>query len=393
MNGGRQAHDAPDGRREASARLVTIVQRVLPHYRVAFFRQLHERLAREGIALQVVYGQEYPGTVPKTQRLDADWARMIRNRYWRLGGAELVWQPCLSLLHGSDLVIIEQANRLVLNYLLLLRRRFSGGRLAYWGHGRNMQAAGGRRLRERMKKTLLDQVDWWFAYTEPSAEAVVSAGFPPERVTTVNNTVDTDELTDAVQHVTGESLAAVRTELRIRSENVCIYCGGLYRDKRLAFLIEACDRIRARIPDFELVVVGDGPDRTVIEEAARRCSWIHFVGPRYGAERVRYFGIAKAQLLPGLVGLAIIDSFVTRTPIFTTDIPIHSPEIAYLRSGVNGVMAPDRMEAYAGAVIDYLSSPAMQRVLQSGCAASAAAYTLDRMVERFATGVMDSLRT
>jgi glycosyltransferase involved in cell wall biosynthesis len=310
-----------------------------------------------------------------------------------VGSLELVWQPCLSLLQRSDLVVIEQANRLILNYLLLARRRLNGTRLAYWGHGRNMQAAHGKILREQIKKFFIDNVDWWFAYTELSAETVITEGFPPGRITIVNNTVDTEELATAVQHTTPDLLALVRAELGLRSENVCVYCGGLYPEKRLPFLLEACNLIRARVPDFELIVVGDGPDRPLIERAVQQRPWIHYAGTRYGAERVPYFMLASAQLMPGLVGLAIVDSFATRIPLITTDAPIHSPEIAYLKSGVNGIMTPDTPESYASAVVVYLQSPAMQRTLRAGCDASAQTYTMDRMVERFARGIMDTLRT
>src|SRR5690349_11130674 len=143
---------------------VTIVQRILPHYRIAFFERLHEQLAMCGIELELVYGQELPGTVPRTVPLQAPWALQIKNRYLALGSSELIWQPCLANLRGSDLIIVEQSNRLVLNYWLQLRRSFSRPMLGFWGHGRNMQSRRPQGLRERLKTSLARHVDWWFAY-------------------------------------------------------------------------------------------------------------------------------------------------------------------------------------------------------------------------------------
>ena len=41
-------------------------------------------------------------------------------------------------------------------------------------------------------------VDWWFAYNDLSRGPSMSIGFPPARITTVNNTIDTRQLADAV---------------------------------------------------------------------------------------------------------------------------------------------------------------------------------------------------
>ncbi len=373
------------GRYRRAAAAVNIVQRVLPHYRVPFFRRLAERLGRDGVALQVIYGQESRGTVPRSVRVEEPWARRIRNTYLGPGSRAPVWQPCLARLVGSDLLVVEQANRLLLNYPLIAGRGILPYKLAYWGHGRNMQAAD--RLRGSLKRRLVGAVDWWFAYTRISAEAVAGAGFPAERITEVHTTVDTDEIETAARAVRPEELAALRGSLGIRSDHVALYCGGMYPDKKLDFLLAACAEIRRRVPDFHVVFIGDGPLQETVAEAARRNPWIHYVGPRFGPERVPYFLISRVMLMPGLVGLAIIDSFATGTPMFTTDVPIHSPEIAYLENGVNGVMTPFRVADYAGAVAAALASPAGLDAMRRACRESARRYDLAHMVESFARGV------
>src|SRR5690606_20792153 len=113
--------------------------------------RLHSALAQRGIRLQLVYGQERPGTVPATVDLDEPWASRIRNTYFSAGSVEVVWQPCLNRVADSDLTIVEQSNRLLLNTLLQLRRATTGTRLAFWGHGRNLQSRRSGGLRERFK--------------------------------------------------------------------------------------------------------------------------------------------------------------------------------------------------------------------------------------------------
>ncbi len=242
---------------------VAIIQRVLPHYRVAFFHGLREALVKDGIELELFYGQEYPGTVPKTVDLDADWAHRLDNHYSRLLGVELDWQPCLKPLLDADLVIVEQANRLLINYILLFSRWIGKHpKLAYWGHGRNMQADASWNWRESLKRLLTNNVDWWFAYTAMSTKTVISGGFPIEKITIVQNTIDATALTRAADALSAAQLDGLRAELGIEaSDKAGVFCGGMYADKKLDFLLEACVAIRARVPDFHVVLIGNGPEQ------------------------------------------------------------------------------------------------------------------------------------
>lgn len=366
--------------------VVAIVQRVLPHYRIPFFTGLHGRLAASGISLRLIYGQEYPDAVPRTVECPEPWCRRIRNRYLRLSGLEIVWQPCLDAVSDADLVIVEQASRLAANVPIVLGRRKRGRRVAYFGHGKNGNPAAGL-LGRLGTRIFLPRVDWWFAYTGLSALLVEESGFQPDRITTVNNTIDTESFRAALHSVPEGELAALAERLGIRGKNIVLFCGDMDGAKRIDFLIRACLELRRRIPDFHAIIIGDGPFGYLARSAAASHPWIHFPGALFGAARAPYFRLAGALLMPGTVGLAIIDSFVSTTPIITTDIPGHGPEIAYLEPGVNGIMTCDSLSGYVDAVTGFLASEELRNRLAQGCHDSARRYTIASMVERFATGV------
>ena len=330
--------------------------------------------------------------VPRSVYPDADWAVCVGNNYFRIGDVELVWQKCLRKLAAPDLVIIEQANRLLVNYLLLLRRSFTGLQVAYWGHGRNLQGDNDDNLRESVKRWLIKSVDWWFAYTRISAEVAADAGYPHERITVVENSIDTDAFGRAIAAVTRLQVDALRSRLALGDGFVALYCGGMYPDKCLPFLLEAVERMHNLIPNFNIVLIGSGPDAVLVEGAAARHSWIHYIGAVYGDERAAYFAMSDVMLMPGLVGLAIIDSFVAGLPIITTDIPIHSPEIAYLENGRNGLMTPYNVQEYVEAIYACFDDKKILKVLHDGCKESARHYTLDNMVNNYASGVLACLQ-
>lgn len=366
---------------------VTIVQRVLPHYRTTFFDALHDELAQNGVGLEVIYGQHAPDTVPQSVSLQRPWAKRVTNRYLSGLGVSVVWQPVLRETRGAHLVIVEHAARLLVNYPLLVRKARGRQMLAYWGHGGNCQAANRDGYVERFKRHLINGADWWFGYTASSTETVARAGFPRERITTVQNAIDDSEFRAGLQAVDPTEVQEEKRRLGISGRHTVLYCGGMYPDKRLAFLLSACRCLRERVPDVEVVFVGAGPDQGLVEQACADQSWMHYVGPVFGAKRAIYFSMSQALLMPGAVGLAVTDSFVAETPLFTTDISTHGPEIDYLRHGVNGVMTPPAVDAYAESVAHYLTHPEALEGLRQGCRESAEVYTLNNMVRNFSTGI------
>jgi L-malate glycosyltransferase len=370
---------------------VVIIQRVVPHYRVPFFIKLQQLLKNDNIDLQLIFGQEQPGTVPRTVELNKPWAIRITNRYFKLPIGELKWQPCWHTIQDADLVIIEQANRLLINYPLQFLWRNPKHKLAFWGHGTNFQSKNKDSFDNKVKRYLSKKVDWWFAYTDLSIFHLNLAKFPRDKVTVVQNSIDTADLKHAVQKVTHEELTALRQKLGLTSQHIGLYCGGLYSDKRIDFLLAACDNLKTKVPDFECIIIGDGPDSKTVRAATASRDWLHYTGPLFGTERVPYFLLSRVLLMPGLVGLVIIDSFVTQLPLFTTDNNTHSPEIAYLENGVNGFMTANTIDDYVNAVVKGLADDVYLQNLQQGCAASAEKYTLDSMVNNFATGIRQCL--
>ena len=372
---------------------VVFLTRILTHYRVPFHDAVRKELASAGINYRVLHGAPRRDEASKGDTADLDWSEPATNLY--LGPSDkLVWQRVLGLVRGADLVIMGQENALLSNYALHLWRRFGGPRLAFFGHGRNFQSRRPRGLAERFKRLWMSQVDWWFAYTELSADIVASAGVPRDRITVFNNAIDTSGLRQEMAQLDPIRQHHLRQELFSGSNNIGVYVGGLYAEKRLRFLLDAAEQIRARVPDFQLLVVGGGPEADLVEQAAAKWPWLHYVGPRFGLEKTRLVALARVFLMPGLVGLGVLDAFAYGLPMITTDISYHSPEFAYLRDGENGMVVRSANDAagYADDVAVLLLDRARLERLARNAAASAEDYTIEAMAHRFANGVRQALR-
>jgi L-malate glycosyltransferase len=353
-------------------RTVAFIQEWLPRYRLPFFNLLRDVLGTERIELRLYHGQPVGAMAKRSDAAGLPWACQVVNSH--LGS--LVWQPVWRQARRADLVIVEQANRLALNYLLLAARPAGGPRVAFFGHGANLQGNPAS-LRERWKRMWIRTPNWWFAYTDGTAVRVLSGGFPAKRITVVQNAVDTSGL----------------TEVDIpKRPGRCIYVGSLYEYKRLPFLLEAADSIAANVPQFELIVVGDGPLRPWLQSEAEIRPWLRYEGADHGPARDKLFVSSELTLVTGTLGLVIVDSFAARAPLVAIDKALHSPEVEYLQDGVNGrLLAPGSAKQYAEAVTQLLMDRAFRERLVDGCVRSSRKYTVEAMVTNFASGIMAAL--
>ena len=369
------------------SRKVIVIQEHLPHYRKQFFDLAREKLERNGVSFDLIHGFARDSRFVHS---GLQWTHQVNIH--RLG--PLLWhQDTLSLCLKSDLVIVAQETKYLISHLLQLSSTAGGPKFAFWGHGKNFQAVHENSMAECLKRFLATKVHWWFAYNDLSSRIVADLGFPKERITSVGNAIDTQGLVQARAALDQGALEELKASLGIHSDRVAVYTGGIYSNKRIPFLLEAARQVRAQIPDFHLLVIGDGPERALVTAAALANPWIHDLGSKNDTGKVPYWAISKVLLMPGGVGLVVVDSFALGVPMVTTDTHFHGPEIDYLKSGKNGFLVEcgDNVEAYAAEVVRLFQCPHELHLLRQGALDSVPEHSIERMVENFAAGVIAAL--
>ena len=361
---------------------VLIVKSNLEPFRIPFFEGLHQRLARDGIRLRVAV------PVRCCAHRAEEWVAPVVSREMRLSGRKLTWQRVLAHARSAQLVIAQQCAQELTNYWLLLRRRHYGYKFALWGHGKEFQRTWSTPLTEYIKRTVFRDVDYWFAYTALVANVLEESGYPSDRIAVVNNSIDSKS--EAVLHaaVSWADIRALRGQLGMaQPARLVSYCGSLYQAKRVDWLIRACAEVRRSGIDLHVAIIGDGKERAQLAAASLREPWIHVAGPLCGSEKARYLAASDCMVIPGVVGLAVVDAFAHECPLVTTRTAGHGPEIDYLIDGVNGLLTEESVAGVAGGIRALLTDAELRRRLQQGCREHAARITLENMVEQFAQGV------
>ena len=372
---------------------VAIIYRYIPQYRYGFYERLRNRLFDEGVELILIYGQPGANDRLKGDAVEIPWGIKLRNRILRIGRTELYWQPAMKYIWDADLVIVEQANKLLLNYYLILMNVLGCKKIAFWGHGKNFKSTSRNKTSELIKKWISSKVFWWFAYTEKCAQIVRENGFPPDQITVVQNAIDTKNLIDSRKKMSTEQINELKEALHIKGSKVGLYVGAMYNERKLDFLLESCNLIRSYVRDFEMIFIGKGKDQQSVEIMAQENQWVHYIGPKFDDEKIPYFALADVFLMPGSVGLAILDCFALEVPLITIEDPDHGPEMEYLKNGVNGIIVKDvyKPDQYAQAVSQILGDEEIHKSLIEGCKKSAEKYTLEQMVENFTQGVLKAI--
>lgn len=364
---------------------VTIIYRTIPQYRVEFYNQLRDSLKMKGIQLDLIYGNN--GFSGRNDSVDLEWAKFLPNKSFKIGNVPFIWQPCINFIKNSDLVIVEQANMLLINYFLIVKKILFKKKFAFWGHGQNLQAPKDN-LFNKFKLAYIDQSSWWFPYTDGVRKFLLNNGVSDSKITVVQNAIDTKELRKQYLSFSEDEINQLKSELSIQeNDKVLIYCGALAKEKNLQFLLEVVKKIWVSGVKIKLLILGNGPERNVIEEICRDSEYLTFVGPKFGIEKAKYFRLSDLFLLPGAMGLAVLDAFAFETPIVTIQYPFHGPEIEYIKNFENGIIAEHSIEDYYEKVTLLLGNQELRDSIIINGLAEIKFLNIEEMVNNFSTGI------
>ena len=372
-------------------RRVAIVHPWMPQYRIRFFELLREKLDQAGIDLDLSHGGAPISNANAGDERVLDWAVALKEKTFSVGHRSVELRPLWQPAFDADLLITEDGLRNADTLRYIQSRRKKGLPTAFWGMARVVHKPV-TAIERKAKLKLQSQVDWYFAYTEGTGDWLRKAGFPKERITPIQNSVDTSEIAAARNAVTEERAAEVRSELGLTKGHTGLFMGALVPRKRLKFLIEACDLVAANDPEFRLLVAGTGEDEEMAKAAAAQRPWLLLEGGVFDP-------VAKAELaaaadflaVPGTIGLVSVDSFALQLPIITTENEWHSVECEYLEAGRNSIFSGNTVEAHAEAITQMISDSALRERLAAECRNDAANYSIEAMAERFAAGVVAAI--
>lgn len=266
----------------------------------------------------------------------------------------------------------------------LLSRGLLGRRpIVFTEHGRHFPDLPSRK-RSVVNRLLLRKNDRLFGCGEAVRRALIeNEGLPASRVDVIYNGVDLRCLRSPAL----DARQRIRQELGCRSEDfVAIIVARLHPLKDHLTALRAVDSARMQIPNLRLLIVGEGDQRPVIEQAIRELDLQRHViltGSRNDvADLLSASDVFLLTSLSEGIPLTVIEAMAARRPVVATTAG-GLPEL--VTHGASGLLSPvGDSDDLGRSLVRLFSDPGLQNQLAENAAMRAAEkFSLDAMLNQY----------
>ena len=235
-------------------------------------------------------------------------------------------------------------------------------RIILWGH----QEAD-TKMKSILRGLQFRLADAILFYTEGTRDAWIKMGIKPGKLFVAYNALDTDKIERVKSELNQETLQRFKIEQNLLNRKMLIYVGRLISAKKPLLMLEALNILKHNHPQTLLLIIGDGPLRSQMEDKVRELNlidYVKFIGPLHDENLLaKYFLSSHIGVMPSFAGLFIQHAFGYGLPVITDDnISIHGPEIELLQDGVNGILyRKNDPRDFASAISRLLENDALRR--------------------------------
>ena len=235
-----------------------------------------------------------------------------------------------------------------------------------------------RRWRLRIDRATSGLVERYVAVSQDVAEhAVREGGLPADKLTVIANGVDLAQFAGTVP--IDPSVLGVPA-----GRQFFAFIGRLDAQKRPAWLLRMLGDVFARLPEHDLVLIGDGPERAALEQLARELgleSRVHFCGRR--ADVPEILAAADALVLPSAwegMPNVVLEAMAAGRPVVACDV---TGARELLGTGDQKIARPDDSAGFARRIVEICGKSTENGHLGDKNRRRAGSFSLERMVAAY----------
>ncbi|WP_460027922.1 glycosyltransferase [Methyloparacoccus murrellii] len=359
-----------------------LIQRLLPAYRQPLFEALRKRAEEHGHRFSLWVSPADPAFARRGTVGGLPWARCLPVRRFGGGHGLFEWQqlPWREVL-AADVVVVPDAVRCLSHAVVILWGLLLGKPILTWGHGVNFQPGRLSRWLEPLRHRLLRMAQGHLLYTETCLPPMLAKGYPESRLRVVGNAGDTRMAMGL--HGEHPEVQAFRSELGLGDAPCIAFLGSWYAAKQPERILAIGQALHERLPMARVLVIGGGDGLTPLRAVAANHPWLSLLGPLHGRRKFVALATARCLAVTGIAGLNLLDAMAVGLPVVLPARSDHSPEVAYVRHGGNGLVVADHSRAIAEACADLLSREDWLARLGQAARATAQTLTADRVAVDF----------
>jgi glycosyltransferase involved in cell wall biosynthesis len=240
-------------------RAVFLVTNVPTPYRIPLYNEVARQLKEKGLSLKALFGAS--GYARREWHLDWNSAEfeyeVLGGRVLHIGGHEyylFTYPGLLRRIRDERPATVIVGGYSAATLLLRLFRPWTKTPFIIWSGEIRPRAA----WREILRRWLVHGASGFIAYGSRAKQYLEALGAEPDRTTIAINTVDTAYF--------GAGYAA---RCRKTTAHVLVCTSGLVERKQIGLLVRIAAKLARKRNDFEILIVGNGPERAKLEALAR----------------------------------------------------------------------------------------------------------------------------
>ena len=223
------------------------------------------------------------------------------------------------------------------NWYIAIKLKLSRNkkRLYFWTHGWYGKES---RLTAWIKKCFFKMADGIFLYGNYARNLMIEEGFDSDKLFVIHNSLDHHKQVEIRKSMTSSDIFSKHFK---NKNKTIIFIGRLTAVKRLDLLIEAIRILKTKGYNYNLVLVGDGSERSNLEHLVMNNNLeenVWFYGACYDEyENANLIYNADLCVAPGNVGLTAMHTMVFGTPVIShNDFKWQMPEFEAIKPGKTG---------------------------------------------------------
>lgn len=298
---------------------VALIYHFFAHYREAVIRAL---AASPGLDLTLI-GDDSPRTPSESSIKTMEMGPGLtfrKARCWFIAN-RLMLQPGIikAALGPYDSLILLGNAAWPCTWIAAALGRLMGKRVYFWTHGWTRRDRG---LARHIRRTFYHLAHGLLLYGHMAKMEGIAQGFDPARLHVIYNSLDYEAHAKVREAITPEQCRRLRVEMFNDPDTPVVVCvARLMANKRLDMLLRAAAANAAAGMPANVLLVGDGPERSRLEALARELNIrVVFAGSCYDEAMLgRCFRSASVCVSPGNVGLTAMHALAYGTPVVTHD--------------------------------------------------------------------------
>jgi len=320
---------------------VAIIYHYLAHYREPIFSEI----CKENSSVKYTIFSDKISNIknlvtidPNKSETTINWEFIVNKWFFN----KYLWQKGLitvCLNKKFDSIIFLGNPYFISTWLGVILAKLMGKRVFMWTHGFL-----------RYEKNLIGFIrlifyrlsDGLFVYGNRAKEILVKKGYNKDRIHVLYNSLDFNKQINNYSNIEISLLSSLKNKYFGNSNlPTILWIGRLVKDKKIELIIHALKRLVENHVHLNLLVIGDGPEKTSLIDLTKKLSLdkrVFFYGPCHDEEILApLITLSDLCVSPGPVGLTALHSMTYGVPVLTNNnFDKQKPEFEVIKPGITG---------------------------------------------------------